>query len=647
MDNITRMTMQQAEEELRVLSRVFTCARLLDEDSVPVEDSTFTRTGEPCHCFDIWKREHRCKNCTTAKAFAEKKSKTKLEMSDNAVFEVTSRYLEIDDKPYVMELIREFDNDLLADFDGSTKLAARLNDYYGKIYQDVLTGCNNRRFYEERLKNASIRAGVALLDIDDFKLYNDVYGHAAGDVVLRAAAKEIRKCIRATDKLIRFGGDEFLIVMPGVDSTVFSNVLYNIRSCINNVTVKGFSGIRLTVSIGGVCSGTELMNKLTEQADALMYRAKQNKNTIVTDRDIDADTAKERPNILIVDDSELNREILASILGNEFNIIEADSGEACIACLRNYGTRLSVVLLDIVMPGISGFDVLSYMNANRLIEEIPVITITGDESDQSIRRAYELGVSDYIGRPFDVKVVYRRVVNTIQLYSKQRRLIKRVTEQVREKEDDSRIMVGILSQIVEFQNGESGRHVIMIRELTRKILERLALKTDRYHLNARDIDLISNASALHDIGKIAIDKSILNKPGNKLSPEELELVKSHTVIGADMLWDLEEYRNEPLVRYAWQICRYHHEHYDGSGYPVGLKGEDIPIAAQVVAVCDVYDELVSKRVCKDMFSHEKAMQIICGEEKEAFNPILLECLQEMSDELIEMYIPEHTGGGAE
>ena len=283
---------------------------------------------------------------------------------------------------------------------------------------------------------------------------------------------------------------------------------------------------------------------------------------------------------------------------------------------------------------------------NRLIEEIPVITITGDESDQSIRRAYELGVSDYIGRPFDVKVVYRRVVNTIQLYSKQRRLIKRVTEQVREKEYDSRIMVGILSQIVEFQNGESGKHVIMIRQLTRRILERVVLKTDRYHLNARDIDLITNASALHDIGKIAIDKSILNKPG-KLTPEEFEIVKTHTVIGADMLWNLEVYRNEPLVKYAWQICRYHHERYDGSGYPEGLKGEDIPIAAQVVSVCDVYDALVSKRVYKDMFSHEKALHIICVEEKERFNPILLECLKEMSDELIEMYIPEHTGGGAE
>ncbi len=646
MENITRMTMQQAQEELRVLSRVFTCARLLDEDSVPVEDSTFTRSGEPCHCFDIWKREHRCENCTTAKAFAEKKDKTKLEISDGAVFQVTSRYLEIDGKPYVMELICEFDDDLLADFGGRAKLAARLNDYYGKIYQDVLTGCHNRRFYEERLKNASIRAGVALLDIDDFKLYNDVYGHAAGDGVLRVVVEEIKKCIRATDKLVRFGGDEFLIVMPGVDPAVFSNVLYNIRTCINNVTVKGFSGIRLTVSIGGVCSGTSLMSEVVEQADALMYRAKQEKNTIVTDRDVDADTAKERPNILIVDDSELNREILASILGNEFNIIEADSGEACIACLRNYGTRLSVVLLDIVMPGISGFDVLSYMNANRLIEEIPVITITGDESDQSIRRAYELGVSDYIGRPFDVKVVYRRVVNTIQLYSKQRRLIKRVTEQVREKENDSRIMVGILSQIVESQNAESGRHVIMIRLLTRKILERLILKTDRYHLSARDIDLISNASALHDIGKIAIDKSILNKPG-KLTPEEFEIMKTHTVIGADMLWDLEVYRNEPLVKYAWQICRYHHERYDGSGYPDGLKGEDIPIAAQVVSVCDVYDELVSKRVYKDMFSHETAMHIICEEEKKTFNPLLLECLKEMSDELIELYAPGYTDGGAE
>lgn len=646
MENITRMTMQQAQEELRVLSRVFTCARLLDEDSIPVEDSTFTRTGEPCHCFDIWKREHRCENCTTAKAFAEKKDKTKLEISDGAVFQVTSRYLEIDGKPYVMELICEFDDDLLADYGGRAKLAARLNDYYGKIYQDVLTGCHNRRFYEERLKNASIRAGVALLDIDDFKLYNDVYGHAAGDGVLRVVVEEIKKCIRATDKLVRFGGDEFLIVMPGVDPAVFSNVLYNIRACINNVTVKGFSGIRLTVSIGGVCSGTSLMSEVVEQADALMYRAKQEKNTIVTDRDVDADTAKERPNILIVDDSELNREILASILGNEFNIIEAGSGETCIACLRNYGTRLSVVLLDIVMPGISGFDVLSYMNANRLIEEIPVITITGDESDQSIRRAYELGVSDYIGRPFDVKVVYRRVVNTIQLYSKQRRLIKRVTEQVREKENDSRIMVGILSQIVESQNAESGRHVIMIRLLTRKILERLILKTDRYHLSARDIDLISNASALHDIGKIAIDKSILNKPG-KLTPEEFEIMKTHTVIGADMLWDLEVYRNEPLVKYAWQICRYHHERYDGSGYPDGLKGEDIPIAAQVVSVCDVYDELVSKRVYKDMFSHETAMHIICEEEKKTFNPLLLECLKEMSDELIELYAPGYTDGGAE
>ena len=238
------------------------------------------------------------------------------------------------------------------------------------------------------------------------------------------------------------------------------------------------------------------------------------------------------------------------------------------------------------------------------------------------------------------------MVNTIQLYSKQRRLIKRVTEQVREKENDSRIMVGILSQIVESQNAESGRHVIMIRLLTRKILERLILKTDRYHLNARDIDLISNASALHDIGKIAIDKSILNKPG-KLTPEEFEIMKTHTVIGADMLWDLEVYRNEPLVKYAWQICRYHHERYDGSGYPDGLKGEDIPIAAQVVSVCDVYDELVSKRVYKDMFSHETAMHIICEEEKKTFNPLLLECLKEMSDELIELYAPGYTDGGAE
>lgn len=223
-----------------------------------------------------------------------------------------------------------------------------------------------------------------------------------------------------------------------------------------------------------------------------------------------------------------------------------------------------------------------------------------------------------------------------------------VTDQIRVNRKISRLTTMNEELDCLTQNGfESvARDLIDANRTSRYAIVMMQVNNFGYHLNARDIDLISNASALHDIGKIAIDKSILNKPG-KLTPEELELVKSHTVIGADMLWDLEEYRNEPLVRYAWQICRYHHEHYDGSGYPEGLKGEDIPIAAQVVAVCDVYDELVSKRVYKDMFSHEKAMQIICGEKKEAFNPILLECLQEMSDELIEMYIPEHTGGGAE
>lgn len=308
--------------------------------------------------------------------------------------------------------------------------------------------------------------------------------------------------------------------------------------------------------------------------------------------------------------------------------------------LELYGKHISIVLLDVVMPGMSGFEVLSYMNVHHIIDDIPVIMITGDESDGSIRKAYELGVSDYINRPFDVKVVYRRVMNTIQLYSKQRRLIKRVTEQTVEKENDARIMTGIISHIAEFRNGDSGKHIINIRRLVRMTLERLVLKTDRYPLSMRDIDMITNASALHDIGKMTIDENILNKPG-RLTAEEFEKIKTHTTAGAEMIWSLREYRDEPLLKYARDICLYHHERYDGSGYPYGLRGDEIPIAAQVVAICDVYDALVSPRVYKAAIPHEQAMKIIEEDEREKYSPVILECFREMSDELSKISTPKN------
>ena len=282
------------------------------------------------------------------------------------------------------------------------------------------------------------------------------------------------------------------------------------------------------------------------------------------------------------------------------------------------------------MPVMDGFDVLNAMNQNQWIEDIPVIMISSEDSGAAVRRAYELGASDYINRPYDAKVVYQRVYNTIKLYAKQKRLITLVRNQIYEKERYSQVMISILSQIVEFRNGESGRHVMNINKLVAVLLHRLTVKTDRYHITAEDQELIITASALHDIGKIGIDGKILNKPG-KLTPEEFEIMKTHTVIGASMLDSLEEYQDEKLVQIAKEICRWHHERYDGKGYPDGLVGDEIPISAQVVALADVYDALTSERVYKKAYSHEKAMKMILGGECGEFNPLLLECLVETQD----------------
>ena len=340
---------------------------------------------------------------------------------------------------------------------------------------------------------------------------------------------------------------------------------------------------------------------------------------------------KEKSTILIVDDSELNRTVLADILGDEYNFIEAENGARAIELLRTH-TDIDLILLDMVMPGMDGFGVLEYMNRNNLIKDIPVIMISGEDSGEVIKRAYEMGVSDYIKRPFDMEVVHRRVLNTIKLYAKQRRLVAMVMNQVFEKEKNSRMLISVLSEIVEFRNGESGTHVLNINTLTTMILEQLAKKTDKYHLSWSNRMLISTASSLHDIGKIGIDEKILNKPG-RLTPEERKIMEKHTVIGADMLANLPMYEDEPLMKVAYQICRWHHERYDGKGYPDGLKGEEIPISAQVVALADVYDALTSERVYKKAYSHEEAVQMICNGECGTFNPLLLECLCEIQDHI--------------
>ena len=336
--------------------------------------------------------------------------------------------------------------------------------------------------------------------------------------------------------------------------------------------------------------------------------------------------------ILIVDDSALNRMVLIEILGKEnYTFLEAENGQQAVELLDCH-PEVDLLLLDITMPEIDGFGVLEIMNQYHWIEETPVIMISAEDSYTFVERAYDLGASDYITRPFDARVVCRRVSNTLMLYAKQKRLVQMVAEQVYEKEKVSNTMISILSHIVEFRNNESGLHVVHIRTITELLLRRLRKKTDRYPLTEADISLISTASALHDIGKINIPEQILNKPG-RLTKEEFEIVKTHSAVGEHMLRQIPFNQNEPLVKIAREICRWHHERWDGRGYPDGLKGDEIPISAQVVSLADVYDALTSERCYKAAFDHETALNMIVNGECGAFNPLLLECLMDGADQI--------------
>lgn len=633
-----QMTMQEAENKMEVLREIFDVVRLLKGSDLQAAGMESKLAGREnlCQCYAFWNKDKRCENCISLKALEEKKQTSKIEFLDSDMYQVFARYLEIDSEPYVMEMLKKLDENTLTDEEGYEKLTEKLTVYSEKLYRDVLTGAYNRRYFEEKVKNMSLNAGVAVIDLDNFKLFNDTYGHDGGDLVLTTVVNVIRHYIRRTDILVRYGGDEFLLILPGIEKEVFSQKLRMIQEKIHATHIPGFNRRKLSVSIGGVMFTHGRLEEAITKADRLMYMAKGHKNIVVTrwEQKQNTDKMEKRnlPQLLVVDDSEMNREILKEILGKEYQILEACDGEEALKMLEQYGTEISLVLLDIIMPKMDGFEVLAYMNRDKWIEDIPVIMISSEGSESYIRRAYELGASDYISRPFDTKVVYQRVINMIKLYAKQRRLIHLVTDQIYEKEKNNRMMTGILSQIVEFRNGESGLHVLHINILTQLLLEKLMRKSENYDLSWSQQHMIATASALHDIGKIGIDEKILNKPG-KLTKEEFEAMKQHTIIGARMLDRLEMYHDEEMMKYAYEICRWHHERYDGKGYPDGLKGEEIPISAQVVSLADVYDALVSDRVYKKAYSHEKAMEMILNGECGMFNPLLLECLVEIQDKV--------------
>lgn len=432
MNQNVKITRQQAAEEAKMLEKVFDVVRFLEGDFFEQmqDDPRIGVKIGMCQCYDFWKKNKPCENCTSMKAYAEKKQKTKLEFLDADVFLVISRYLEIDDKACVMELVKHLENDTLIDTDGRDKLVGKLKGYQDKLYIDPVTGVYNRRYFEDEIRNMQNSAGVAMIDLDDFKLYNDIYGHDMGDQVLCIVADVIKNCIRKTDKLIRYGGDEFLLILSDMVRGTLRGKLLQIQEAIENATIPNCPRLKLTASIGGVISEDGKIDEAIAKADQLMYKAKDHKAQVITECDktiFKKEKIQNKPRILIVDYSEFNRAILKEILEETYEIIEADGGNEALHKIDEYGMKISLVLLDIIMPEKDGFEVLKYMEEERLISDIPVIIISSEDSANYIRRAYEMGVSDYINRPFDANIVYQRVSNTVKLYAKQRRLMAMVT----------------------------------------------------------------------------------------------------------------------------------------------------------------------------------------------------------------------------
>lgn len=627
--------MESVQKDIQCLRKVFSIVRLVK--AAPPEDRD-TADGSELSTGDDDSRRSTCEFCTPQthqRTFTDKGMHLHFKVIDGKMYQIFAKPLTIEGVPYVLEMLKHIDNTDLFLAQGYDQLMS----FSQQLYIDALTGAYNRRFWEDKMKSFSGIAGVALIDLDDLKLYNDTFGHSAGDAALKALVRITKKCIRRTDKLIRYGGDEFLLIMPNVSSSIFGEKLRTIKEHIREAEFPDFPGLKISASIGGTMLYNGSIEEVVSRADKLMYYAKSYKNTVVMDDEVEyekqlLDAPAAKPQVLIIDDSELNRDLLKEMLRDRYEILEAADGEKGLALLYELGTKISLVLLDVVMPKVGGFDVLAVMQKERWLDDIPVMMISAEDSPAFIQKAYDMGASDYITRPFNMNVVRQRSDNITKLYAKQRRLLSLVTSQIQEKERNNHIIISILSEVVGLKNGESRKHILNVSRITELLLSRVMQRSSRYHLTWQDEALITNAAALHDIGKIGIDEKILNKPG-KLTKEEFEIMKTHTLIGAKMIENLEGFQEEPLVKVTYAICRWHHERWDGRGYPDGLKGDAIPISAQIVSLADVYDALTSKRVYKDAFAHEKAIQMILDGECGLFNPLLLDCLLDIKDQLKE------------
>ena len=604
------LTDAEAAAEVARAAKIYPVVRLLSADQVK-SDRNCLLAGDRCPCL----RQSSLEAMTSSDEISERL------LNDGVEYRARIRSLMVEGEPHVLLMVRPIDEREAAEED--------------PVYTDVLTSVRNRRYYEEKLHSARMNAGVAMIDLDDFRAFNDTCGRHAGDLALGAVAAAIRSGIRSTDELVRLGCDKFVAVMPNIPSDDFARRLRHVSDAVHATIVPGHEHVSLSACVGGVRINGETVEEGVNRAVQLLSHAKAKPGTVVTDTDAIETFQSEKPSILIVDDSEMNRAILNEMLKDEYRILEADNGRTALDMVDRYGDELSLVLLDIIMPGVNGFEVLGELSRRSVADSLPVVMISSEDSDDVVLRAYELGASDYINRPFNARVVRRRVSNTIRLYAKQRRLTNLLSQQYNERVKNSRMLIDVMAGVMELRNGESGLHVTHIEKLTELLLGCLVHRSDKFPLDNEQRSAIAMASALHDIGKMSIDDAILNKPG-RLTTEEFEIMKTHTTIGADMLRELgRHHAGNALLDYAYQIARWHHERWDGKGYPDGLKGDDIPIAAQVVSVADVYDALTSVRVYKDAIPHEEAIQMILDGKCGQFNPLLLDCLLEVQDRIAE------------
>ena len=464
-------TMENVQKDIQCLRKVFSIVRLVK--AAPPEDRD-TADGSELSTGDDDSRRSTCEFCTQEthqSTLTDKGMHLHFKVIDGKMYQIFAKPLTIEGVPYVLEMLKHIDNTDLFLAQGYDQLMS----FSQQLYIDALTGAYNRRFWEDKMKSFSGVAGIALIDLDDLKLYNDTFGHSAGDAALKALVQITKKSIRRTDKLIRYGGDEFLLIMPNVSSSIFAEKLRTIQEHIHEADFPEFPGLKISASIGGAMLYNGSIEEVVSRADKLMYYAKSYKNTVAMDEEVEyekalLDTSAAKPKVLIVDDSELNRDLLKEMLRDRYEVLEAADGEKGLALLYELGTKISLVLLDVVMPKLGGFDVLAVMQKERWLDDIPVMMISAEDSPAFIQRAYDMGASDYITRTFNMNVVRQRSDNITKLYAKQRRLLSLVSSQIQEKERNNHIIISILSEVVGLKNGESRKHILNVSRIHRASL---------------------------------------------------------------------------------------------------------------------------------------------------------------------------------